>query len=136
MTGRVISRHNAEHYSWGEKCDGWHLVKSPELSIIQERVPAGGAEVRHCHQHAQQFFFVLSGTASLEVEGDVLCLTPGQGRHVPAGMPHRLANEGQEDVEFIVVSVPMAHGDRVRVGGQAQVSGSGDAVATARPGRI
>jgi len=135
MTGRVIGKHNAEHYSWGKECDGWHLVKSPELSIIQERVPAGGAEVRHYHQHAQQFFFVLSGTASLEVEGDVLCLTAGQGRHVPAGVPHRLANEGQEDVEFIVVSVPMAHGDRILVGDQTQRSASGDAGAAARPRR-
>ena len=132
MTGRVISKYNAEHYSWGEKCDGWHLVRTPELSIIQERVPAGGAEVRHYHQHAQQFFFVLSGTASLEVEGEVLCLAPGQGRHVAAGVPHRLANEGQEDVEFIVVSVPMAHGDRVLVADQAQQGASVDAGAAAR----
>ena len=113
MTDQAISKDNAEHYSWGEQCDGWHLVKSPELSIIQERVPAGGAEVRHYHQQAQQFFFVIAGTASLEVGATVLHLSSGQGKHVPAGVPHRLANEGAEDLEFIVVSAPMAHGDRV-----------------------
>jgi len=136
MTGRVVSKYNAEHYSWGEKCDGWHLVKSPELSIIQERVPAGVAEARHYHQHARQFFFVLSGTATLEVEGDVLCLVSGQGRHVPAGVSHRLANEGQEDLEFMVVSVPMAHGDRVLVADQAQHGASVDAGDTAGTRRI
>lgn len=115
MTDRAISRDNAEHYTWGGKCDGWHLVKSPELSIIHERVPAGGAEVRHYHQQARQFFYVLSGVASLEVDGDVTRLDSGQGLHVPAGLVHRLANDGPEDLEFIVVSVPMAHGDRVLV---------------------
>ncbi|PKF76460.1 cupin domain-containing protein, partial [Vibrio sp. vnigr-6D03] len=34
----VISRENAEHYVWGERCDGWHLVKSTSLSVIQEKV--------------------------------------------------------------------------------------------------
>jgi hypothetical protein len=25
---RLVSRENAEHYRWGDDCDGWHLVKS------------------------------------------------------------------------------------------------------------
>jgi mannose-6-phosphate isomerase-like protein (cupin superfamily) len=135
MTDRVISKENAEHYSWGESCDGWHLVKSPELSIIQERVPAGGAEVRHLHLKAQQFFYVLSGTASLEVDGVELRLTPSQGRQVPAGVPHELANNGSEDLEFIVVSMPMAHGDRVLSPKKAQQSAPVDAEAAAQPRR-
>jgi len=43
---KVISLDNAEHYTWGGVCDGWHLFKSSDLSIIQERVPPGGAEPR------------------------------------------------------------------------------------------
>jgi len=63
----AISRKNSERYSWGGGCDGWHLLKSPALSVIQECVPPGGTETRHVHQQAQQFFFVLSGEA---VHGD------------------------------------------------------------------
>ena len=55
----VISIENAEHYIWGEISDGWHLVKREDLSIIQERVPAGGAEVMHYHKTARQFFYTL-----------------------------------------------------------------------------
>ncbi len=109
----AISQENAEHYLWGEGCEGWHLLKSPGLSVIQERVPAGRAEVRHYHQQAQQFFFVLSGIARLEVDGRHLHLTAGQGCQVPAGAPHQLINEGPQPLEFIVISAPMAHGDRV-----------------------
>lgn len=113
MSGQTVSKDNAEHYIWAGKCDGWHLVKSSELSIIQERVPSGCSELRHYHQLAQQFFFVLSGIARLEVDGEIHCLESGQGRHVPAGVSHKLANDGKNDLNFIVVSVPMAHGDRV-----------------------
>ncbi len=50
-----ISVANAEHYTWGANCDGWHLVRTPELSVIQERVPPGGRETRHLHTRARQF---------------------------------------------------------------------------------
>jgi hypothetical protein len=40
---QTISRQTAEHYTWGgpqrSQCDGWHLVKTRELSIIEELVP-------------------------------------------------------------------------------------------------
>ncbi len=111
----TVSKANAEHYVWGQQCDGWHLLKSPSLSVIQEHVPVGAGEVRHYHQQAQQFFFVLSGIATLEVGGECTRLSRGQGCHVPAGVAHLLYNEGPEDLEFLVVSVPPAHGDRVPV---------------------
>jgi len=56
----------AEHYIWGDVCHGWRLLSQPDLSVIQERVPPGGAETRHYHTNARQFFFVLSGTATME----------------------------------------------------------------------
>jgi len=30
----MISKETAEHYAWGQNCDGWHLVDSVELSVI------------------------------------------------------------------------------------------------------
>ena len=35
----AISRDNAEHYRWGHECDGWHLVKDKNLSVIEEFMP-------------------------------------------------------------------------------------------------
>jgi hypothetical protein len=34
----MIKKENAEHYNWGPGCDGWHLLKDPELSVIKERM--------------------------------------------------------------------------------------------------
>jgi hypothetical protein len=48
----------AEHYVWGNGCDGWHLLKTEGLSVIKERVPPGESERAHLHTKARQFFFI------------------------------------------------------------------------------
>jgi mannose-6-phosphate isomerase-like protein (cupin superfamily) len=107
-----ISKESAEHYTWGNRCDGWQLVKTRELSVIQERMPGGTAEVRHFHHRAQQFFYVLAGKAAMEISGRVVALTAGQGIWIPAGMPHQMKNDSGQDVHFLVISQPPSHGDR------------------------
>ncbi|CAM3864069.1 MULTISPECIES: cupin domain-containing protein [Pseudoalteromonas] len=110
---RPISVDNAEHYKWSDDCDGWHLVKSAALSVIQERVPSGCCEQSHKHEFAEQFFFVLSGQATLIVDSVSHILNPQQGLHVPAGLVHQLCNYGEVNLEFIITSTPPSHGDRV-----------------------
>ncbi|MCU1263485.1 MAG: cupin protein, partial [Bryobacterales bacterium] len=78
----VTSATSAEHYTWGNCCDGWYLVKTPELNIIQERMPPGTSETLHKHQKARQFFFVLSGEASIEREGKLSIVHAGEGLEV------------------------------------------------------
>jgi mannose-6-phosphate isomerase-like protein (cupin superfamily) len=109
------SKLNAEHYVWGSGCDGWHLLKEPGLSVIQELVPPGKGEVRHFHTKARQFFYVLTGRATLELEGEAVAFGPGEGVQVPPGVPHRFFNNGTEAVEFIVVSSPTTQGDRTNI---------------------
>ena len=108
----AIRKSTAEHYIWGNGCDGWHLVKNPQLSVIQERLPAGTAEVRHFHHHAQQFFYILAGKAVMEVDGRRMALIAGEGIWIPAGTSHQIRNESSDEVHFLVVSQPPSHGDR------------------------
>lgn len=103
----------APGYLWGDGCAGWHLLATPELSVIRERMPAGTSESRHLHRRAQQFFYLLAGALTLEIEGGELSLAPGQGLHVPAGAAHQVFNRGAAAAEFLVVSQPPSHGDRV-----------------------
>jgi mannose-6-phosphate isomerase-like protein (cupin superfamily) len=107
----------AEHYRWGGNCDGWHLLKHDDLSVIRERVPPGAAEARHRHARSRQFFYVLEGEALLEVDGVRHALRPGMGLHVPPGAAHQFRNESGADVQFLVVSSPRSHGDREEVAG-------------------
>src|SRR5437764_13204080 len=109
----MISINSAEHYSWGEGCEGWHLVRTPELSVIQERMPHGAAEVRHLHKHSRQFFYVLSGRLALEVDGTQHELREGEGLEVAPTFAHQAINESGSETRFLVISQPPAHGDRV-----------------------
>lgn len=108
----MISKGTAEHYVWGEKCDGWHLVKTAGLSVIHERMPPGTKEARHYHAKSRQFFFVLSGAATLEIEGKREVLRQHEGAEVSPGIPHQMFNESEQAIEFLVISQPASHGDR------------------------
>ena len=107
-----ISTQNAEHYVWGDSCDGWHLLKDPNLHVIRESVPPEKSEKRHFHTTAQQFFFIISGQAIMELEGREYSLTAGEGIHIPAGKPHQFKNPYEQVVEFLVISNPTTRGDR------------------------
>lgn len=109
----MIDKRNSQHYSWGEGCDGWHLVQTVALSVIQERMPPGTAEVRHYHREADQFFYILQGMLWVAVGTSECELSAGQGVHVKAGEIHQVRNRSAGDAEFLVISNPPSHGDRV-----------------------
>ena len=106
---------NAEHYTWGTNCDGWHLLKSESLSVIQERMAAGTEEQLHYHSKAQQLFYILAGNAVFEIEGDKVFLSANESLHVPQGIKHKVFNNCNSDLLFLVVSQPKSHGDRINV---------------------
>ena len=108
----TVSTESAEHYRWGQGCDGWHLLAGEDLSVIEERMPPGAAEVRHGHARSRQFFYALEGTLTLELDGEIHQLQNGQGLHVPPGAAHRARNESSADTRFLVISAPRSHGDR------------------------
>ena len=103
----------AKHYQWGEGCHGWHLLQRDDFSVIEECVPPGQNEQRHFHNKARQFFYILDGEATFEIEGRTLTLQAHQGIEIPAKVAHQFRNESSAVVKFLVISVPKAHGDRV-----------------------
>jgi len=109
------SKQVAEHYIWGVGCDGWRLADEPDRSIIHERMPPGTQEMRHYHERAKQYFFVLSGTAVIEINGVDIHLSAHEGVSVSPGTPHCIRNDSQADTEFLVISQPNTKGDRIRV---------------------
>ena len=104
---------SVEHYEWGLGSEGWRLLTLPILSVIQERVPPGAGETRHFHVRAHQFFYVLSGVATLEFDDARVHFEAGQGVHVPNGVEHRLVNDTDLEVVFLVISSAPTTGDRV-----------------------
>ena len=111
-TALPTSRSTANHYVWGQACDGWHLLRTAGLSIVEERMPPGSREVRHWHARSRQFFYVLAGTLSIEVEGEQHLLPASTGIELPPGTAHQATNASDADVRDLVVSEPHSHGDR------------------------
>jgi mannose-6-phosphate isomerase-like protein (cupin superfamily) len=108
-----VSAGTAEHYVWGEMCDGWHLVRGEALSVIEERMPPGAREQRHFHTKARQFFYVLEGELTMEVEGVTHRVGARHGIEIGPGETHQARNESGAEVRFLVISAPPAQGDRV-----------------------
>ncbi len=117
MNSQPINTASAEHYTWGTNCAGWRLVQSPELSVIEECMPPGTNEVLHFHHKADQFFYVLSGEAQMELEGQAITIKARSGIFIAHGTRHRIRNVSGEDVQLLVISQPTTIGDREELEG-------------------
>lgn len=114
MEGRImaVSRATAEHYNWGEGCDGWRLLSRDDLMVIHERMPPNTSELRHFHSRARQFFYVLSGELTMELNDTRHSIPRFHGIEIPPLTRHQAINAGNEDVDFVVISSPTTRGDR------------------------
>ncbi len=109
---KAISRDDAEHYTWGDQCDGYFLMKRSEVHVIEERMPPGTSEQAHWHEHARQLFYVLEGELIMRMaEGDVR-IASGSALEIEPGTVHQAINHSGSDVRFLVISVPPSRGDR------------------------
>lgn len=113
MPAKVISIADAEHYTWGNNCDGWFLVRTSELNIIEELMPSGSSETRHHHVHARQFFFVLEGELTMEIEHHEFIVRAGEGIEIAPGQAHQAMNRSTSQLRIMVTSQPPSHGDRI-----------------------
>jgi mannose-6-phosphate isomerase-like protein (cupin superfamily) len=112
----VVSReHPLSHYVWGEHCDGWNLVDHAELSVKMEKMPPHTAEQEHFHDRARQFFFILKGVAIFETSEGRIEVRAQQGLEIPPRLHHRILNESEEDLEFILCSQPSTASDRTNI---------------------
>ena len=59
--------------------------------------------VHHYHDEQDELYFVHSGTARVEVEGEERVLGPGGLVHVSSTTPRRISNAGDEDLVLLVV---------------------------------
>ena len=113
---RVVSKYQSlKHYQWANVCDSWNLVDNVGLSVKQEVMPTGTSEQLHYHEKTQQFFFILAGTATLEIEGNQIEVSPHEGLQVLRGEKHRIINNGKTNLEFILCSQPSISNDRINI---------------------
>ncbi|SIP98480.1 Mannose-6-phosphate isomerase, cupin superfamily [Chryseobacterium sp. RU37D] len=111
----IKSKHNSEHYIWGNVCDSWVLKDSQNLSVKQEMMPAGTAEKLHFHETAEQVFYILEGEAVFYINEKKNSVKKGESITILPKSKHYISNECQNNLEFLVISSPSTNNDRIEV---------------------
>lgn len=85
-----------------ERTDG-----SANMTLYRADVePGGQGPGTHIHREHDQFYYVLRGELSVEVALDRFVAGPHSLVVLPAGVPHRLWNEGAEPERHLVLITP------------------------------
>jgi mannose-6-phosphate isomerase-like protein (cupin superfamily) len=65
--------------------------------------PPGAEGIFHYHDEQDELYFVHSGSARFEVDGDVRELGPGGLCHVESTTPRKVSNVGEDDLVLLIV---------------------------------
>lgn len=112
---KVVSSQNAVHYSWGNDCDGWRLKSRGNFNVIEEQMPPKTSEVNHLHEQTEQFFYCLDGILQIDLEKSKHILNKNDSLCIRAGLAHKVSNQSDQIVRFLVVSSPILSNDRVNL---------------------
>ena len=102
-------------YVWGENNLGFALLQTPNLQVIEEEMQPGTKEQLHFHHQAQQFFYILSGSAQFYLENKYYELTIGEGIQVAARQLHCIENKADTALRFLVISNSKPSACRVNI---------------------
>lgn len=73
-------------------------------SLAEARIPIGGTTQRHFHKIAEEFYFILEGRGTMEIDGETRTVVPGDAILIPPGAWHTIAAE--EALRFLCCCAP------------------------------
>ncbi len=98
----VVVHHREEHRPWGSykvlEVNGAYKIK--RVTVRPERRLS-----LQLHHHRSEHWIVVSGTAEVELDGEVQLLAQGESTFVKTGQRHRLGNPGRIPLEVIEVQI-------------------------------
>ena len=80
-------------------------------SLAEATLPAGGATERHYHKLSEEFYFVMEGTAVMEIDGEEKDVSPGDGILIPAGAWHQITANADGLRILCCCAPPYSHDD-------------------------
>lgn len=102
----IASKHKAYFYN-RTVCRPWGsytvLEEGVGFKIKRILVKPGGTLSLQMHYHRNEHWIVVSGTATVMVEGQEKLIHTNQSSYIPAGIQHRLSNAGKIDLILIEV---------------------------------
>lgn len=73
-------------------------------SLAEARVPVGGATQRHYHKLSEEFYFILKGKGTMEIDGETRTVGPGDCVLIPPGAWHTITAD--EELRFLCCCAP------------------------------
>ena len=80
-------------------------------SLAEARLPVGGQTLPHFHPQCEEIYYLLVGTARMQVEDDIRQVGPGDAIAIPAGARHQITNTGDEELKFLCCCAPAYEDD-------------------------
>ncbi|WP_452224996.1 cupin domain-containing protein [Lacinutrix chionoecetis] len=108
----MVNKENSQTYKWGDNCTSWVFVDKENLSVKMESMPRNTKEKLHFHKKAQQFFFILKGTATFYTNNKMELINENEGIVINSQINHYIANETESKLDFLVISQPTTNNDR------------------------
>lgn len=79
-------------------------------SLAEATLPAGGETERHYHKLSEEFYYLLAGTGTMEIDGEKREVGPGDSILIPTGAWHQI--KAIEPMQFLCCCAPpYAHED-------------------------
>lgn len=112
---KVVTCNENNYFTWGDKCKGWHLTDNSQLSVIKEIMPPKTKESKHYHLKSHQVFYILEGEAEFTIDEESFIVNSNQAISIVQGQQHRITNNSDRNLIFLVISSPSTTHDRVEV---------------------
>jgi len=75
-------------------------------SLARIIIPPGKSSSAHYHKISEETYYILQGEGQMQVNEKDFKLHPGNACYLAPGDIHRIANEGDVDLEFLAVCTP------------------------------
>lgn len=83
-------------------------------SLAEARLPLGGQTTRHYHPRTEEIYYMLEGSARMEIAGEFREVGPGDAIAIPPGAAHQITNTGDVVLKFLCCCAPgYEHDDTV-----------------------
>jgi len=73
-------------------------------SLAEAAVPVGRPTERHYHKLSEEFYFILEGTGTMEIDGETRPVNPGDAILIPPGAWHQIT--ATEPLRFLCCCAP------------------------------
>jgi mannose-6-phosphate isomerase-like protein (cupin superfamily) len=96
-----------------------YAAEAASLSLAEATVAPGGTTIEHLHRRSEELYLVTAGAGTIWVGEEERAIAAGDCVAIPPGTPHRLRNDGEDDLVVVCAcSPPYSHEDTVLLEGR------------------